>query len=88
MTRSLKTAAAATAIIGALAVGPILYAQTQSADPQGHHGMMKGGQGDMMGMMKMMQQMSGMMEACTKMMQSVAPAPEAPKDKAPEKKNG
>lgn len=92
MTRSLKSVVAATAVIAALAIGPVVLAQSES-QPQPAPSAKQGAKGDMMGggmmgMMNMMQQMSGMMDACTKMMQSMAPAPEAPKDKAPEKKNG
>lgn len=76
MPRNLKTAIAASALIGGLLAAPALYAHgTGGGGMMG--GMMQDRQGDMMGqggmggMMKMMSQMSGMMEHCNEMMQGM-----------------
>lgn len=83
MRRNLKTAVAASALIGGLLAAPVLYAHdTDGGGMMG--GMMQGRQGDMMGqggmmegmmgMMNMMSQMSGMMEDCSEMMQGMGGA--------------
>lgn len=74
MRRNLKTLLSVTAVIGALATGPALYAHADTKSQEQSGGMMQDGPGGMMdqgGMMNMMGQMSQMMENCNKMMQSM-----------------
>lgn len=87
MRKNLKSALAASVVIGALAGGSVFYAQAadqQKPPAQGAMtgGMMQGGHGDMMDMTNMMQQMNQMMEGCNAMMKEMntQPAPGAPKD--------
>jgi len=88
MRMNVKTLVGTTAIVVALAGGPSVYAYAQTENQENSGGMMRDGQGgmmgqgDMMGMMNTMQQMSQMMETCSNMMQGMAQhhGPETPKE--------
>lgn len=92
MRNRFRTVLTTTAVLAALAGGPVLYAYADSPNPQSPGGMMQGGQGgmpNMMGMMNMMGQMNQMMETCNNMMKQMPqhPGTERPEErKNPEQK--
>lgn len=85
MRTNIKTLLSTAAVVGALAVGPAVYAYAETPNQGGSGRMMQDGRGGMMGQgstMNMMQQMSQMMETCNNMMQDMSQhhEPAAPKE--------